>query len=369
MVLEQLLVAGLSVIILPPLMEKIGINVRAGEVITGILLTFFASGLVTGQWLSYLAEIGLIVLMFEIGLDIDLEEVKDTFRQSMVYGGLSFGVPFILTLFAGLYFFGDLMQSFVVASGLSASSLAVVSPFIREKDVEASILENVVMISEALGVTFLVAFVKGQETSAISLPVQAATIVGFVLFLVFVLPRIVDKLKMLHVKDIIEFETKLILFLVVLMALISEELGIHAATGAFLTGIFFSETTHRGFELEDRLEPVLELFTPLFFLHIGTMIAPSTVTVDLILLSAGLATLIYVARFLSFGLASRITEGDFHPEYVSLLAPSITISATAASIGMDTGVLTQEIFSGLIFAGLFLTVIGPLGFDWLKKLD
>ncbi|MFB6174363.1 MAG: cation:proton antiporter [Candidatus Nanohalobium sp.] len=369
MVLEQLLIAGLSVIILPPLMERIGINVRAGEVIAGVLLTTFTSGLVTGEWLGSLAEIGLIVLMFEMGLDIDLEEVKDTFRQSMIYGALSFGVPFVLTMLAGLYFLQDLMMSFVVASGLSASSLAVVSPIIRDKDVGASILENVVMISEALGVTFLVAFVKGQGASSVSLPVQAFTIIGFVAFLVFVLPKLVEKLKVLHVKDVIEFETKLILFLVVLMALISEELGIHAATGAFLTGIFFSETTHRGLELEDRLEPVLELFTPLFFLHIGTMMAPASVTPEVIYLSAGLAALIYAGRFISFGVVSRITEGEFHPEYVSLLAPSITISATAASIGMDTGVLTEQVFSGLIFAGLFLTVIGPLGFNWMKKLD
>lgn len=368
MVLEQVIVAGLSVIVLPPLMERIGINVRAGEVITGILLTTFVSGLVAGQWLTYLAEVGLIVLMFEIGLDIDIEEVKDTFRQSMVYGALSFGVPFAVTLLTGLYFFQNLMQSFIVASGLAASSLAVVSPFLKGRDVNSSIIENITMISEMLGVTFLVAFVKGQGTSSISLPVQAVTIVGFVLFLVFVLPKVVNTLKVLHIRNIIEFETKLILFVVLLMAVISEQLGVHAATGAFLTGIFFSETTHKGFELEERLGPVLELFTPLFFLHIGTMITSSTITPKLIGLSAGLAVLIYIARFISFGIASKITGNKFHPEYVSLLAPSITISATAASIGMDTGVLTEEIFSGLIFAGLFLTVIGPLGFNWMKKL-
>lgn len=367
MALEELLVIGLSVIVLPPLLEKLHVNIKAGEVITGIVLAALVPGLIAGEWLALLADIGLIVLMFEIGLDIDVEFLKDSLRESALYGAYAFFVPLALVTILLSALGWSLLVSFIVGIGLSSTSLAVVSPIVRGE--ETGVLKNAVMVSEMLGVTLLVMFVKSHSATKYPLWAESLAILGFILFTILVVPRIVEKLQVLDSKNIIEFETKVILLIVLFIALVSEKLGAHAATGAFLTGLFFAESTHRGMELEDRLEPVIQIFTPLFFLHIGTLIEIEALTLELAGIAVLLSLLVFLSRFLAFGLASKFTGKSYDPGWVSLFAPCITITATAAGIGMETGLIEQEAFSAFMYSGLLLTVLGPMASKKLENLE
>ncbi len=364
--LESLAIVGFAIVILPPLLEKIHIDIRAGEVLTGAVVVAFLPSLVQYQWIDVLAQLGLLILMFEIGLDIDLDKVKDNLAGSLKYAALSFVAPFLVLFFTLLFFIEAPYVAMIIAIGLSSTALAVVSPLMRRRSLDSPLVKNAVMFTEAMGITLLVAFVHGQNPTSSSLVVQAFSILGFVAFTIFVVPRIADKIKLLNSKFVVNLETKLVIFLVVATALFSEQIGIHAATGAFMAGLFFSESTHRGLELEKRLSPIADLMVPIFFFQIGTLIAVDIITLNLLLFAAGIGLLTHLSRLAAFQSFGSILDLDYNTSEVNLFAPCITITATAAGIGMETGVLSDYLFTAFITSGLLLTILGPVLFRFFS---
>lgn len=366
MIYEQLLLIGAAIILLPPLLEKLHMDVRAGEVLTGLLLVYLMPSTVQEGWIASLANVGLLVLMFEIGLDIDIDGVKEHMDTALKYAALSFGLPFIAVLGAVYYVLGDMMTALLFGIGLSSTALAVVSPLMRDRGIEAPIVKAATMFAEMIGITLLVALVPGSHGSSVPLVTQVLAVFGFIAFAIFVLPELVERLQMLDSETAIDFEMKFVLFIVVAMALVSERLGIHAATGAFMAGLFFAESTHRGEDLEARLKPVVELLVPVFFFHLGTRMSPGLITPTLIGAAIGLGALVHGIRLVGFQAVCHRLGLPFRIEEVNLFAPCITITATAASIGMDIGVLSAPAFNTFLLAGLVLTILGPMLFRLLE---
>lgn len=356
---ESLLIVGIAIILVPPVLERLHVDIRAGEVITGILFVMLFPGIAHEHWLEQVAEFALLVLMFEIGLDIDTQRLQDTLRESLQYAALSFFVPFA-AVFIGVF---AVLQSWVVALiiaiGLSSTALAVVGPLMNREGIESPVAKNAAMFSEMIGISLLVVFVRAQQVAPGQLLQQAFAIFGFILFTIFGIPRITAKLHLLDSKQIIRFETKLVLFIVIALSLISERLGTHAATGAFLAGLFFSESTHRGMELEERITPISELVVPIFFFHIGTLINTAVLQPVHVAAAVGLGLLVYGSRMASFKFTAWAADIQYRFRDVALFAPCVTITSAAASIAKTLGVLSDSLFATFILAGLILTVIGP----------
>lgn len=366
MVYEQLLTIGAAIILLPPLLEKLHIDVRAGEVLTGLVLVTLLPDLVQEGWIASLANVGLLVLMFEIGLDIDVDRVREHMDTALKYAGLSFGLPFVAVFGAVLWYTADTMTALLIGIGLSSTALAVVSPLMRDRGIDAPIVKAATMFAEMMGISMLVAFVPAGHAVAGSLLTQVLAVFGFIAFAVFLLPKIVEKLHILDSETSINFEMKLVLFIVVAMAIVAERLGIHAATGAFMAGLFFAESTHRGLDLEARLKPIVELLVPVFFFHLGTRMAPGIITPRMVAVALGLGVLVHGIRLIGFYAVCDRIGLPFRLEEVNLFAPCITITATAASIGMGMGALTAPAFNTFLLAGLILTIIGPIAFRLLE---
>lgn len=364
---EEIIAIGLSIIVLPPILEKLSIDLRAGEVVTGIVMVMFFPDLAHNNWISGIAEIGLLILMFEIGLDIDVERLKKTLNESLFYGTLSFVLPFMILLPLSYFLLDNLMAAIIIGTSLSTTSLAVVSPIIRREGIESEILKNASMVAEMLGISILIGFVRSRSISANQIVTEAFAIFGFICFTIFVVPKIVSKLKIMDSKKIINFETKVVAFIVLATAMISEKLGIHGATGAFLAGLFFSESTHRGIELEKRIKPIFELLVPVFFFHIGTFVDPKMLTGSLVGASFLTAVGVFTVRNLGFHIIQSYRGKKTNFSKVSLFAPCITITATATSIGRSMGVLSANVFTFVLLAGLFLTVLGPFVTRYLRN--
>jgi Kef-type K+ transport system membrane component KefB len=217
------------------------------------------------------------------------------------------------------------------------------------------------MVSEMIGITVFMAFVRSQNLSSSSILLEAASVIFFEVFAVYLIPRFHNHVQFLRKKTFIEFETKFMLFVLLVVSLVSEELGVHAATGSFLAGLFLSESTHKGLQIEDRLRPIIELLVPVFFVHIGYLVEPSLISASSISFAVVLAATVYVARIALFYSFDELTSFGFDYEKVTLFAPCMTITATAAEIGLNASLFSPQTFTTFIITGLLLTVIGPLG--------
>lgn len=363
----SLFLVGVAVLLIPPLLQRFQIDVRGGEVIVGILIAFFVPETLDAAWVSFLAKIGLLVLMFEIGLDIDLDRVKDDPWPSLTWGLLSFAGPAIVGGVVSFFYVGSVVPAFIIGVGLASTSLAVVIPSMRRLGIDDPLVKNAAMVSEMIGITVLMAFARSQSLSSSSLLLEAASVLFFVGFAVYLVPRFLDHVQFLRKKTFITFETKFMLFVLLVVSLVSEELGVHAATGSFLAGLFLSESTHQGLQIEERLKPILELLVPVFFVHIGYLVDPSLITWYTVWVAVGIAGVVYVARLAAFYSFDELTSFSFDYDKITLFAPCMTITATAAEIGLSASLFSAETFSTFIIAGLILTVIGPLGL-WAHRL-
>ena len=146
-----------------------------GEVIVGLLLAAAFPALLDAECFTFIAELGLLVLMFEIGLDIDLERIQDDPWPSLKYGVLSFLVPFVAAGVAAFAYTGDLLTSLVIAIGLSSTALAVVIPSMNRLGIDDDLVKNAAMVSEMTGITLLMAFARSQNLGSTSIILEAGS--------------------------------------------------------------------------------------------------------------------------------------------------------------------------------------------------
>lgn len=161
----SILIIALVIVLLPPLLQRFHVDVRAGEVIAGMAVAAFFPAVLDASWFSFLAELGLLVLMFEIGLDIDLDRLKENPWTSLLYGALSFGVPFIVGGVAAYIYTSSILTSLIIAIGLSSTALAVVIPSMSRLGIDSPEVKNAAMVSEMIGITLLMAFARTQTLS------------------------------------------------------------------------------------------------------------------------------------------------------------------------------------------------------------
>lgn len=177
---------------LPPLLERIHIDIRAREVITGVLFALFFTEIAHEEWRRQAAEFALLVLMFEIGRYIDTKRLQKTLNESLQYAVIAFFVPFVL-VFASVWFLvADWVVALIFAIGLSSTALAVVSPLMRREGIDSPVIKNAAMFSEMHGISLLVAFVQRQQLGYGQLVTQVFAIFGFISFTILMVPLLVE---------------------------------------------------------------------------------------------------------------------------------------------------------------------------------
>ncbi|MFB6198455.1 MAG: cation:proton antiporter, partial [Halobacteriaceae archaeon] len=265
-------------------------------------------------------------------------------------------------LYTGLH-----ITSIILATGLASTALAVVIPTMQREGLDEPLIANAAMFSEMLGILLLLGFTRAQTLSVDTLLLEIFAMIGFVAVTVFLVPKAFEQLQILQEDSVVDLETKIIYYVVFVLALVSEQLGIHAATGAFLAGLFLSESTHEGLAIEKRLAPVTDLLVPIFFLHVGYIINTEAISVTMVGIAGAFAAIAFFTRIIAFRLWNTYTPLQFDVSKGTLLAPCMTITATAAQIGLENNMFGTDLFTTFIIAGLILTIIGPAGMQLWQK--
>jgi CPA2 family monovalent cation:H+ antiporter-2 len=361
---------------------RLGQSAIVGYVLVGILIGPYTPGPVgeTGT-VAALADIGIIFLLFALGLQLSLRDLLRVGRVATV-GGLLQVVALVSIGFLvgqGLGF-GPLESLFLgaVISNSSSTVLAKVLVERGEDDSEHGRLafawSSVQDLSTVVLVVLLTALAAGGDFGADLLwsVIRALLFIAIVLPLgVKVLPWVFEHAALLRSREVFVLS---IVAIALGTAYASQLAGLSLALGAFLAGILVSESDV-SFHALGELAPIRDIFAGLFFVSVGMLLDPG------FLLSA--APLVLVAFILIVpvkGLLSALIARLFRvPFRVSLLtgaalAQSAEFSFLLARLGVDLGVVGPEMF-GLMLSGAAASVVvapwvqrgTPAGLRWFEK--
>jgi Kef-type K+ transport system membrane component KefB len=305
-------------------------------------------------------QIGFLLLLFEVGLEIDLPAPRQLAKPAAYAAKwvlVQYPIIFGLAHFAGLTPLG----SFVSAAALTACSVGMTYTAWRQypglEDGTRSFLLHVMVLLEVISIILL--SVETTMLGAMPWWLVALNLVGIavVVLLVSRIARPLGDLFQLILERAVHWRINLIILLVLLVCAVGNRLGLSAPKTAFFLGLFMSRVHHDGKTLETYLAPISHRFLiPVFFFSLGTQIPLGLLASRTALLAAVAAALLLLWREMLHRRWLR-TGGD-QRAYL-LLCPNLSIAALAAAAMLQYGA-PPERAGWVLLTGLFMSVAAIL---------
>jgi Kef-type K+ transport system membrane component KefB len=356
-------------------MERIGQSAVVGELLAGIIIGPGVLGLVhETEVLHALAELGVLILLFEVGLESDLDDLLRAGIQATLVAVVGVAVPFVLG-FAIMRWLGHapLLAVFVGAT-LTATSVGITARVLadlgRLHEAAAKVVLGAAVVDDILGLIVL-AVVTGIAQAG-SVPLADVVLLS-AKAVVFLLAAILLGIRLapILIRWIGRMKARgtLIVYSVVFavaLAVIADLIGLATIIGAFAAGLVLARTDRRQ-DIDGRIKPVADLLVPVFFVTIGTKVQPVMLNPFGENAQFGVAmvlTVVAVASKLAAGLAVYQRGVRRWPVGVGMV-PRGEVGLIFAGTGLAAGVIAEDLYSALVVVVMVTTFATP---PWLKMI-
>lgn len=375
--LEQAAIFLLTAVVLVPLFQRLKLGAVLGYLAAGMLIGPWGLGVVgASESTMHLAEFGVVLLLFLIGLELDPARLWTLRRTVFGLGGAQVVVTGAALALAAIACGLTWQTALVVGLGCALSSTALVMASLAERgqlqtqpgrEAFAVLLFQDLAVIPALALLPLLATTPAQGGGAHWLTTLKAVVV---IALVIGASRVVVRpaLKFIAAHSSREVFTAAALLLVVGSALIMEKIGLSMSLGAFLAGVLLADSEFRH-ELEADIEPFKGLLLGLFFMAVG-MSANLTLVVSMPLTLFALATGLMVVKFVVMYAISRATGAPNEAaQRVSVALAqggefAFVLFATATGIGV-LDAATAELLVMVVTISLLLAPVLFVAHEWL----
>ena len=361
-----------------------------GELLAGVVLGPSALGwLELTDPMRLLAEIGIILLLFEVGLDTDVGRLIATGLKSLWVASLGFVAPFVLGFAASYWLFElSLLAALFVGGTLTATSIGitvrVLTDLKRHHSREAQVVLGAAVLDDVMGVVLLAVLYEFYLGGGINLG-NAGKVALFV-GVFFLLAPLAAKMISLLIKrfdavtEIHGLIPTAIVALVLFFAWLAHAIGAPELLGGFAAGLALSRRfffplgvairadpafAHR---IEGQMRPIIHLFTPIFFVSVGLSLNlhdidwASTFVWSFSLTAFALAM---IGKLIG-GLVSG--ERGLRALIVGLaMAPRGEVGLIFAELGRTSGIMSGEIYAATVIVIVFTTFLPPLVIKWLYR--
>ena len=364
---------------------RLKLPIVLGELLAGIIVGPFALGaffVVDGKQLlqindeiRILGEIGAIVILFMAGLEMTPKEFLRGGKASFTVGTLGVVVPFFAGLAVFQLFGFDALQSMLIATALTATSIAisiqVLSEFGKIKSPEARLIIGAAVVDDILAIAVLsvvssIAIGEGG-VDAIEIGDVIFTILqvlGFfaimLIVAVIVIPKIVTP-KLWKAKGSVEGIATASFFGA---AALAGSIGLSPIVGAFAVGMALS--TSKVFEkIETYIGKIGLIFAPLFFAIIGAQVDLRSVSWEILGLSGVIIAIAIGSKLFGCGLpAMYFLKNKAQGMKVGIgMISRGEVGLIVAGVGVTSGILTSNVYSTIVIMVAVTTIITPI---WMK---
>lgn len=369
--------------LLGELFARLGIPSVLGELTAGVLLGSSVLNLVQpNEVLKVLAEIGIILLLFEVGLETDVKRLKEAGKKSFVVAVLGVIFPFIFGILAGLYIFDFSFEVALFVGGtLTATSIGITLRVLRDIEKQqtgiAQIVIGAAVIDDIIGIILLV-FIYDYAISHELSFTHTMSVTGMVLSFIVVAPIVAKALS--SVIHRFHGETRvpgymptIIISLILLFSYVSHAFGAPAILGSFVAGVALSRRFFLPFgtflssnellleRVKSSMTPIIQIFTPVFFVMVGLSMDLSVI--DFFSYPFWVMSLVFIAiaALSKYAGAFFISQKCLRNNAligISMI-PRGEVGLIFAEMGRVHNILPNEIYAMLIFVIIVTTVIPP----------
>ncbi|KDN55101.1 cation:proton antiporter domain-containing protein [Flavobacterium seoulense] len=378
----------------PAVIGEMIAGIVMGPSLVGMYLPEFSAVLFPVESLSnlqFLSQIGLILFMYIVGMEIDMKILRNKAHDAVVISHASIIIPFVLGMGLAYFIYDEFAPadvqfiSFGLFAGIAMSITAfpVLARIVQERGIHKTKLGTVVITCAAADditawciLAVVIAIVKaGSFGSAIYTVLLA---LGYVLLMIKVVRPFLKRIGDLYATgEKLSKPIVAIFFLTLIVSsYLTEIIGIHALFGAFIAGAIMPENIRfRNLFIEKVEDVALVLLLPLFFVFTGLRTQIGLLNEPHLWKTAGLIFLVAViGKFVSSTLAAKFV-GQNWKDSLSIGALMNTRGLTelvALNIGYDLGVLSPELFSMMVIMALATTFMtGPMLdlINWIFKSE
>jgi Kef-type K+ transport system membrane component KefB len=360
-----------------------------GEMVAGILLGpsllgWVAPGAYAALFppeslghLSSLSQVGLLLFMFLIGLELDLHKLRELGRVAVVTSQVSIVLPFILgSLIAFQLYprFADPSINFVgftlfIGAAMSITAFPVLARILTERDLLRTRVGSVAIacaaVNDVTAWCILAGIVVIVRSSTLLMPLWV-TVTGlgaFVLLMLTVVRRLLGMLIASYERHrgLTHGHLALILLVVLASGWVTDYWGVHALFGAFLAGVIMPRHHDFGREIWVKMEPlIVVLLLPLYFAFTGLRSSFFLIRGAEMWLYAAIIIAVAVAGKLGGSMLSTRLNGMPWREAAAvgiLMNTRGLVELVILNIGLDLGVLSPELFSIMVLMALVTTLM------------
>lgn len=370
-----LLVAKLS----GELFDRLGQPAVLGELIAGVVVGSSVLGIVPvdthdpyGAMVHVLAEIGVAILLFEIGLETDLREMFHVGKSATLVAIVGIVLPFMFGyLFWHYYQGGASLTAIFIGATLTATSVGITARVLTDLgqigSSEARIIIGAAVIDDILGLVIL-AVVEGLastgEVSVLGVLKLLGIAVGFLavamIIGLFTARWIFELVNRMRVRGVL---VTFALVFALALAFLADGAGLAPIIGAFAAGLILSRTNQFD-TIVEQIKPVADVFTPIFFVSIGAAVDVTILDPrvpdnhEILLVGSGLFVIAVIGKVIAGFAIPR--HGHLNKMAIGAgMVPRGEVGLIFAQLGLVGGILTHEVFSAVLIMVMATTLITP----------
>ncbi len=388
----QLLIILVAARLFAEIAVHLGAPAVIGELTAGIILGPSLLGWIQpNEIIRYLAEIGILLLLFEVGLDTDMRKLMNTGRSSAIVALGGFIIPFVLGyLLASLAFDLSTLVSLFIGGALTATSigitLRVLSDLGQRNSREGQIVLGAAVLDDVLGVVLLALLYEFSIAGGISLANTGKVLAFITLF--FLLAPIAAKLISVLIKhlddasDLPGLIPTAMVSLVLLFAWLAHKMGAPELLGGFAAGLALSRrfflpfgiALHTETEFSQRIEaqmrPIIQLFTPIFFVMVGLSLNLQEVDWSSAFIWAFSFLFLLVAIIGKFSGALLTAEPIRQRIAIGVaMVPRGEVGLIFAELGRTSGIFDNNIYAGMIMVIALTTLLPPFLLKYIYRQE
>jgi Kef-type K+ transport system membrane component KefB len=366
------------------LFHRIKLPIVLGELLAGIIVGPFALGslpLIDGEPLvvfdetvRHVGEIAAVVILFIAGLEITPREFLRGGVAAFTIGSVGVIVPFFGGYYAFAAFGIEALQSILIATALTATSIAisiqVLTELGRMQSKEARLVLGAAIVDDILAIAALSVVVSMVQTGntepaildiALLIMQVLGTFAAILVVSVLVIPRVLHTERLWKSKGSLEGIVTATFFAA---AGIAAFLGLSPIVGAFAIGMAVASTRIIK-QVREHVDKLQIIFAPLFFAIIGAQVDLRGVNLDVLFISGILIAIAVVTKLVGTGLPSMIFLKDRTKAMrvgIGMVSRG-EVGLIVAGVGVSSGALSNDIYTAVIIMVAATTIITPI---WLK---
>lgn len=354
--------------------ERVHMPQVVGALIAGVLVGPSCLGWVgETDFLVKAAEIGVIILMFNAGMDTDLDELKTTGFASFVIALIGVIVPLIGGMIGYALYFGEdlsnydqMLQSLFVGVVLTATSVSITVETLREMGrlsgkVGMTIL-GAAIIDDILGMVVLAVVSSMKDTSVKPTTVLIKIVLYFVLILILFM--VTSRLEFAIEKN--DHKRRVAIFAIAfcfILAYVSEiGFGIADITGAYFAGVMLCQSKIRDY-VDVKIHDVSTVFfSCIFFASVGLKVTLGGMTLKIWLFAVILTLIAIISKMVGCGLGAKVCKFTWKESLqtgVGMISRG-EVALIVAEKGRQVGLISEDLFAPIILVVIVTTLITPI---------